>query len=139
WILSDQREGQRLGLAIANDTNGEQTATISVYDPQGGLLKSAARPVAARSSISGFLDELTGYSGTTLTQILVTCGTGCTAIGLRFADVVFTTIPAMVNSSMPLASPPPPASLCTDTPSAPSGTKPFNQTQTEKLCGNWRF
>jgi hypothetical protein len=240
FIVDDQRGGKRLGLAVANDSDAQQTATIGVYDANATLLNKASRPIPARSSVVGFLDELTGYNGTALAQVIVTCDTGCAAIGLRFSDSVFTTIPAMIiNASSPTTpppdttpptisitsplsgstvsgnvtvsgtasdnvgvtgvqvrvdsgsfssatgtnnwtfgidtttlsngshtvsaqamdaagnlsaiatitmnvnnSPPPPApsSLCSSTPPPPaSGIKPFNQTQTEKLCGNWTF
>lgn len=129
-LVADQRGSKRLGLAIANDLDMEQTATIRVYDASATLQQTASRRIPARSSVTGFLNEMTGWSADVLAQLTISCDSGCAVIGLRFAGSVFTTIPAMVYTS----------STCSDIPRLPSsGIKPVNQAQTEKLCGNWRF
>jgi hypothetical protein len=108
-IVSDERGGKRLGLAVANDMDADQTATISVFDTSSLKMQgTTSRHIAAHSSVVGFLDELTGYSGAALAQVTISCDVGCAAIGLRFADSVFTTIPAMINASSTTAPPPPP-------------------------------
>ena len=98
-ILADTRGGSRVGLAIANDTNQNNTYIISFFDGSGAVVASANQPVAARSSVAKFIDELVSLPADFYGRVVVSSPAGATAsiIGLRFTGSVFTTIPETIR------------------------------------------
>src|SRR5262249_9534448 len=100
-IISDQREGARLGVAITNDTDSIVTATIIAGNTQGQTVGSATVTIPSRSQYLKFLDEIVkGLPVDHLGQVFVgSSGPQLAAIGLRFSGGVFTTIPSSVRQS----------------------------------------
>jgi hypothetical protein len=99
-ILADNREGARVGMAIANDSDQVNTYTITAYDANGAVVGSASKTLQARASIADFVDNwITGIPANYYGQVLVESTTGGTAsvIGLRFTGAAFTTIPATMR------------------------------------------
>jgi hypothetical protein len=95
-IIADQSEGAKLGVAIANDTSSKQTATVSVINAAGVVVASKISDVEPHSNLTAFLEYLAGYSQPDLAQVLISCTTQCSTIGLRYSVSVFTTIPSSV-------------------------------------------
>jgi peptidyl-Asp metalloendopeptidase len=99
-VLADNREGARVGIAIANDSDQVNTYTITAYDSNGTMVGSTARTLQARASVADFLDNwIPGIPANYFGQVIVQSTTGGTAsvIGLRFTGAAFTTIPATVR------------------------------------------
>lgn len=98
-LIADQREGSKLGIAIANDKAFAQTVTLRIGDSTGAVVATPTFTLAAHTSSARFLDELIGPGRPTvlLSQILISCSSGCAAIGLRYTGTVFTTIPSSVR------------------------------------------
>jgi hypothetical protein len=96
-VLADYRVGNRLGLAIANDSVVSQNYTIVVHNIDGAVLGSSILSVAAGQNHAAFVDELitlpANYYG--LVDV-VASGSSANAIGLSFTGNLFTTIPAIV-------------------------------------------
>jgi peptidyl-Asp metalloendopeptidase len=99
-ILADNREGARVGIAIANDSDQLNTYTITAYDSNGTVVGSAVKTLQARASIADFMDNwIPGIPANYFGQVIVESTTGGTAsvIGLRFTGAAFTTIPAIMR------------------------------------------
>ena len=99
-ILADNREGARVGIAIANDSDQVNTYTITAYDSTGAMVGSASKTLQARTSIADFVDNwIPGIPANYFGQVIVESTTGGTAsvIGLHFTGAAFTTIPAIVR------------------------------------------
>jgi hypothetical protein len=95
-VLADDRESARLGLAVANDSDGLSNYTVSAFDPNGNLIGNAVLTVAARSSRAAFVDQLINVPIGNYGQVFVSTATGngtASIIGLRYTGNVFTTIP----------------------------------------------
>src|SRR5262249_47583629 len=95
--IADEREGARLGLAIANDSDQTVTYTISVTNaPAAGSIT-----LGPRSSIAKFISQFVpGIPPDNLGQVVVSSTTGTASIiGLRFTGPVFTTIPQNIAGS----------------------------------------
>ena len=99
-LLTDQRKGARLGLAITNDNDFFVTYTVSALDVNGQLVGSARIGVPARSTRLNFVDELISIPNAYIGQVLVGSSSGQSVyvIGLRFSGPLFTTIPATVRA-----------------------------------------
>ena len=99
-ILADNREGARVGLAIANDSDQVNTYTITAYDASGANVGSTSRTLQPRASIADFLDNwIPGIPANYYGQVIVESTTGgmASVIGLRFTGAAFTTIPATIR------------------------------------------
>jgi hypothetical protein len=94
-IAADQRDGARLGVAIANDTAAASTVTLSAYI--GGTSLSAQIVIPASSSYARFLDEaIPGVPPNQAGAVTIASDTTVEAIGLRVTGAAFTTIPSTV-------------------------------------------
>lgn len=89
-LFLDQREGARLAVAIANNSDIPRTYRLTF----GSI--TATTQVPARTSLAKFLNELMTLpaNAVRLLKIESTDFTSFGAIGLRFTGGVFTTIPA---------------------------------------------
>ncbi len=97
-ILADTREGARVGLAIANDSDQANTYTIGVYDSAGASVGNSTQTLSARSSVAKFIDELVALPANYYGQVIVSAANGSASIiGLRFTGNVFTTIPETIR------------------------------------------
>jgi hypothetical protein len=99
-VLADNREGARVGIAIANDSDQVNTYTITAYDSNGTMVGSTAKTLQGRVSTADFLDNwIPDIPADYFGQVMVQSTTGGTAsvIGLRFTGAAFTTIPATVR------------------------------------------
>jgi len=100
-VLADGREGARLGLAIANDTDRAATYLIRVGDSNGNEIGRRSLSVGSRTSRAIFLDELLTVSPNNIGPVLVYSDSAPNnVIGIRFTGNVFTTIP---STNEPLA------------------------------------
>jgi hypothetical protein len=112
-LLADNRQGSKIALAIANDSDQAATYTIAPYDASGAQVSTITRQIAARGSMAAFLSDLfpafpVGYYG----KVLVTSAGGTASIiGLRFTGSTFTTIPETTTPALP-----PPVSIPTPAP-----------------------
>jgi hypothetical protein len=93
-MVADHREGARLGIAIANNTDNQQGYVVT-YAASGGGSVSTTVTVPARRSVARFLDEMTPVAADSVGVVSITSPTlsNFSVIGLRFTGVVFTTIP----------------------------------------------
>jgi hypothetical protein len=93
-LIADQRDGSRLGLAIANNTDSAHSYTIIFSS--AGQARTATITIQPGNALARFLDELiaipAGAVGTL--KISATDSSNFSAIGLRFTGGVFTTVPA---------------------------------------------
>jgi hypothetical protein len=99
-ILADNREGARVGIAIANDSDQTNSYTIQVSDVVGAVVGTKNITLAARTSTADFVDNFVPLPANYFGQVIVTSTTtGGTAsiIGLRFTGTAFTTIPATIR------------------------------------------
>ena len=103
-VVADQREGARLGLAIANDTDQTVNYSISVTGATGGPATFALPP---RTSTARFIDQfVSGIPANNLGTVQVSSSSGtASVIGLRFTGNVFTTIPETMQPALPTAKP----------------------------------
>jgi hypothetical protein len=100
-ILADHREGARLGLAIANDSDQSVNYSISVYEIDGRHVGTAPLTLAARSNRAAFLDELIRIPAGQYGPVIVSGLNGnARIIGLRFTEAIFTTIPQTIRSEI---------------------------------------
>jgi hypothetical protein len=92
-LIADYREGARLGIAIANNNDSDQTYLVTSVT--GGVNVFATIAVPGRRSLVKFLDEIVPVPPGSLGMVTVTSPTltNFSVIGLRFTGGVFTTIP----------------------------------------------
>ena len=85
-VLVDTREGSRLGIAIANDSDQVTTYNIVVTDANGATVGSTSRTLSARTAIADFLDNFVPLSPNFVGAVVVTAPASRTGsvIGLRF-------------------------------------------------------
>ena len=99
-ILADTREGAQIGLAIANDSDAENTYTIAVDDGNGTVAGTVTRTVPPRTSLARYLSELVtlplNYVGRVTVSPTTATGTS-SIIGLRYTGTVFATIPQTIQ------------------------------------------
>lgn len=98
-ILSDMRGGAATGIAFANDTDQDQTYTVSVYDANNTLIGTAQQALARRSNLAKFVNELVAVPENTYGPVIVSGAAPVSIIGLRFTGSVFTTIPGTLLSA----------------------------------------
>jgi hypothetical protein len=101
-LVADQRNGARLGVAIANISDSPTQFLIQAMDQQNTEIGRTVVQVPARSQIPKFIDELINVPPDFIGQVLVstTAPAGGTVyvIGLRYTGPVFTTIPPMLRA-----------------------------------------
>jgi hypothetical protein len=92
-LIADHRDAARLGLAIANNNDSDQTFLVTYVT--GGTTLSAGVAVPARRSLAKFLDEIISVPPGSVGVVTITSPTltKFSVIGLRFTGGVFTTIP----------------------------------------------
>ena len=95
-IISDGRDGARLAVAIANDTDIVRLYDLTLRESNGNTVSTGSVEVGARSNFGQFVDEmLTVPAGQVLMlEIQSADSSDFSAIGLRFTGGVFTTVPA---------------------------------------------
>src|SRR5262249_37920343 len=101
-LIADHREGGKLGVALANDTDRTATYVIAAGDVNGTVVGTGSVVVGARSGVARFIDEIiSGIRPDYRGQVIITTvdGSNVYAIGLRFTGVAFTTIPVTVRTS----------------------------------------
>jgi peptidyl-Asp metalloendopeptidase len=98
-ILADNREGSRVGLAIANDSDQATTYTITAYNSSGLTVGSTTKTLQPRTSTADFIDNwIQGIPVNYYGQVIVSATTGTgSVIGLRFTGSAFTTIPSIIR------------------------------------------
>jgi hypothetical protein len=100
-ILGDGREGARIGIAVANDSDQPINIFLNAYQNTGALVGSTEFSLAARSNRAAYLDEFFPVPPETYGQIIVSSSSAAASmIGLRFTGDVFTTIPATNRSAI---------------------------------------
>lgn len=98
FILVDQRQGERLGIAVANTENVARNYRLVVRDIRDTVAGERTISLAPRSSIAQFLDELVtlpaGFIGRAM-LVPTESPQPVHAVGLRFTGAEFTTLPAL--------------------------------------------
>ena len=96
-VAVDLRDGARMAVAIANDTDLRRTYDLSLRDSAGNTVSTGFVEVDARSSLPRFVDELMfvppGHTALIL-EIYSSNFTEFSATGLRFTGGVFSSVPA---------------------------------------------
>ena len=119
-----------LALAIANDTNTEASCRFVLESHERQNFGEAMLPVPSKSNVARLLSQVIQASaGFTGGSVTVACDQQVAAIGLQVAGTIFATLPPAVLSTTPVSLTQP----------QPQPSKPFNQRQTERLIGTWRF
>lgn len=95
-FVSDQTEGSRVGVAIANDTDISHSYIVTLRRTDGTTFGTSSVTVASRSSVAKFMDELMPTSANQILQVEIRAAdfSDFAVVGLRFTGAVFTTIPA---------------------------------------------
>lgn len=97
-ILADTRDGARIAMNIANDSDLAGIYTISVIDVNGTVVGTAARTIPARANAAEFLDQLVTVPANYYGKVIVSSSNGsASAIGIRFTGNVFTTVPETIR------------------------------------------
>jgi hypothetical protein len=97
-ILADSREGARVAMAIANDSDQATTYTITVADATGKVVGTTTQTIPARTAVAKFVAEMVTLPMNHVGQVIVSSTTGTASIiGLRFSGNAFTTIPATIR------------------------------------------
>jgi hypothetical protein len=93
-LIIDHRDGARLGLAIANNTDVDRTYDFRVVGNNG--IRSGSITVPARRNKAVFADELTTIPIGTIGILTIQSrdSSDFSVIGLRFTGGAFTTVPA---------------------------------------------
>ena len=101
-MLSDERDGARFAIAIANDS--DRSVTYTVYVDSNGFSGSTQIPLNARTSMAAFIGELvSGIPPNAISAVTVVASSSAdsgSVIGLRYTGGVFTTMPANPVSSI---------------------------------------
>jgi len=93
-MIIDHRDGARLGLAIANNTDSDHTYDLRIVGNNG--TRNASVTVPARRNRPVFADELTTIPVGTVGILTIQSRdlSDFSVIGLRFTGAAFTTVPA---------------------------------------------
>ncbi len=94
-VIADQREGAKLGLAIANNTDLQRTYRLTLLTNAGTTFTRTIN-VGGRRNATAFLDDLMPETAGSVGLLTVDTAdfSEFSLIGLRFTGPVFTTIPA---------------------------------------------
>ena len=95
-LVTDQTEGARLGLAIANDSDIQETYRIVLRRPDETTASTSTVIVGAKRALARFLDEIIPASANNIYEVEVFAPdfSDLSVVGLRFTGAVFSTIPA---------------------------------------------
>ena len=96
-IAVDLRDGARVAVAIANDTDLQRTYDLTLRDAAGDTVSTGSVVVPARSNLARFIDEMMTLrlgQGVYRLEVRSADFSDLSAIGLRFTGAVFTTVPA---------------------------------------------
>ena len=97
-VLADSREGSKVGLGIANDTDQMHDYTVAVLDANGNTVGTTNLTLNGRTSIGRFLSELVTLPPNHYGQVIVSSTTGTVSIvGVRFSGAAMTTIPQTIR------------------------------------------
>jgi hypothetical protein len=105
-VIIDQRNGQRLGIAITNSMEHTANLRLLVSNSDGATIRDLAFTVAPKSLISRFIDELVSelpanFVGKAVIRANDTNGTDeFHAVALSFTGAIFTTIPVATCRSL---------------------------------------
>jgi len=101
-LLTDQRNGAQLGIAIANNGSTAKEFVIVALDASGTEVARRNVQIASRSQIALFLNELMSLPADYVGQVQISTNTTDTfdvyAIGLRFTGSAFTTTPVTLRT-----------------------------------------
>ena len=97
-MIADGRDGARIGLAIANNTDLSRTYNLTLRDWAGDTVSTGSVTVPARSNVAQFLNELISpppASGIVyLLEVRSSDHSDFSMIGLHVTGFVFSTVPA---------------------------------------------
>ena len=101
-LLTDQRNGAQLGIAIANNGSSTKEFVIVALDSSATEIGRRSVQIPGRSQIARFLNELISVPFDYVGQVLISTNSADTldvyAIGLRFTGSAFTTIPVTLRT-----------------------------------------
>ena len=97
-MIVDGRDGARLALAIANNTDFTRTYNLTLRDWAGARVSSGSVSVSARSNVAQFLNELISPAPASgivyLLEVRSSDHSDFSMIGLHVTGFVFSTVPA---------------------------------------------
>jgi hypothetical protein len=101
-LLTDQRNGAQLGIAVANNGGVSKEFVIVALDSAGNEAGRRSIQIPGRSQIARFLNELISLPPDYVGQVQISTNTTDTldvyAIGLRFTGSAFTTTPVTLRT-----------------------------------------
>jgi hypothetical protein len=101
-LLTDQRNGAQLGIAIANTGSAAKEFVVVAIDAGDTEVGRRSIQIAGGSQIARFLNELINVPADYVGQVMIYTNSNATldvyAIGLRFTGTAFTTIPVTVRT-----------------------------------------
>jgi hypothetical protein len=101
-LLTDQRNGAQLGIAIANNENSAREFVVVAIDASDIEVGRTSLQLPGRSQIARFLNELINVPPNYIGQVIIYTNSTSTldvyAIGLRFTGNAFTTIPVTIRT-----------------------------------------
>ncbi len=101
-LLTDQRNGAQLGIAIANNGSTSKEFVVVAIDASDTEIGRATLQIPGGAQIARFINELINVPANYVGQILIYTNSNSTldvyAIGLKFTGNTFTTIPVTVRT-----------------------------------------
>jgi hypothetical protein len=136
-VLSDQRDGARLGIAVINDNDLSANVAVVAGNRSGQVVGSASITIQARSQFVGFIDQiLPSIPSDHVGQILLSSsGPQLAMIGLRFTGAAFTTISSTLRSSSVPVNPVPTLTGISPTTGTQGAAVPVTITGTNFVAG----
>ena len=92
-MVADYRDGSRLGIAIANNSDAAHSYTVSVGS------RTSTFTIPPRRSLAKYLDELISFANNELGVVTIRSNdsSNFSVIGVRYTGLAFTTIPASIR------------------------------------------
>jgi len=101
-LLTDQRNGAQLGIAIANNGNASKEFVVVAIDASDTEVGRTSLQISGGSQIARFINELINVPADYVGQVMIYTNSTATldvyAIGLRYTGNAFTTIPVTVRT-----------------------------------------
>jgi len=101
-LLTDQRNGAQLGIAIANNGNASKEFVVVAIDASDTEVGRTSLQISGGSQIARFINELINVPADYVGQVMIYTNSNDTldvyAIGLKFTGNAFTTIPVTLRT-----------------------------------------
>jgi hypothetical protein len=96
FVMDNEPDDTRMGLAISNDSDSAISATVTVYDANDNVPLAVPITINPRSTLTQFVDEITGWKGS-LGLVTISASSQFCVTGLRFTGTVFSSVLPIVS------------------------------------------